>query len=110
MAALPADPEVAFVLGIVFRQLGGFFAIAGNGKRYFGRIEPAHESTVPQLPGSKPHQRLGSPEQWEGAMRVVETLLSALHPDDKTMLFDLFADCATDPRGDFRQQLSGLGQ
>jgi hypothetical protein len=96
---LPRDPEAAFVLGLLFQRLGGSFAIASNGKRYIGRMfEPVHESAIPQLPGAEPHQRLLNTEQWEGAMRVIESGLSSLHPDDRTFLFDVFASVAVDDR------------
>jgi hypothetical protein len=105
---LPPDPEVAFVLGILFQQLGGDFAIDSNGKRYIGRgFEPVAQSAIPQLTNTPPHRQFLNVDQWEGAMRVIETGLSALHPDDKAFLFDAFATCTTDPRKpfDFREQL-----
>jgi hypothetical protein len=46
------------------------------------------------MPAAKPHQRLLNCEQWEGAMRVIETNLALLHDDDKAYLFDLFAEAA----------------
>lgn len=105
-ATLPSDPEAAFILGVLFQRLGGYFAIDGDGKRYMGRIEPVHDSAIPQIPNAEPHDRFANADQWEGAMRVIESGLRGLHPDDKTFLFDLFATAA-DPRQpfDFRERL-----
>lgn len=98
-ATFPRAPDAAAMLGVLYQRLGGFFSIDSSGRRGMGRaFEPVHESAIPQLPQAKPHQRLLNAEHWEGAMRLIEGCLSALDPEDKAFLFDLFAVAAVDPR------------
>ena len=71
----PPDPVAACVLAEMYRSLGGFFSIAGDGRRYFGRPEPtAHE---------------------EG-MKLVEKMLSRREQADSDMIYGLFAAVVDD--------------
>ena len=99
---LPPDPNVGMMLALLYRRLGGSFSIASNGSRYFGRPEPCYfrlqGQDLPQLAGAKPHERFLCPEEWAGAIKLVEALLQRLHSADSDMIFDLLATVALDER------------
>lgn len=96
---LPSNAGMALSLGLIFKRLGGSFSIASTGKRYVGRpFVCEHEDAIPQLPAVAPHERFLTLDQYEGGMRLLETLIHRLAKEDKDTLFDLFAPIAVDER------------
>ena len=99
---LPQSVDAAFMLAMVFRRLGGSFSIGSNGVRYFGRPEPVlfrHQGrNVPQLADARPHERFHSPEEWTGAIKLIQALLLRLGEQDFKLVFDLLASVAIDER------------
>ena len=99
---LPPDPQTAFFLATAYRRLGGSFSIGSNGSRYFGRPEPVlfrlNGQELPQLPDVRPHERFHCEKEWQGAIKMVEVLLSRLADVDSDLVFGALASVAVDDR------------
>lgn len=99
---LPENQSTAFFLALVFKRLGGSFTIGSNGQRYCGRPLGAFYrlkgEAFPQLPDAKPHERFHSEAEWQGALKLVDTLISRLAESDKQFIFDVLAPIAVDER------------
>jgi len=54
---------------------------------------------IPQLPEVKPHEQFLTIDQYEGGMRLLETLIHRLAKHDRDIIFDLLAPVAIDDRG-----------
>ncbi|MEM1051149.1 MAG: hypothetical protein AAGI28_03555 [Pseudomonadota bacterium] len=95
---LPPSPEVAIVMGSLFQRLGGWLYIDSNGERRMsvpmaGAYEGEEWDKYPHpVPNAEPTERFMCGDQYEGAMRMVLALLRRLHPTDKTLIYDAFAD------------------
>jgi hypothetical protein len=92
----PEMPDAAKLLGVIWLRLGGHFSISSKGVRGLG--SPLGPDVIPQLPHAEPWERFHTEEQWEGATKLVRTLIHRLSEEDTNYLFDLFADVAIDPR------------
>lgn len=96
---LPSNGAMALTLAMIFKRLGGDFSIASNGKRFMGRpFRCEHEGAIPQLPDVEPHEQFLTLDQYEGGMRLLETLIYRLSEEDKDTIFDLLAAIAVDDR------------
>ncbi len=96
----PSSEALAITLAMTYKRLGGEFSIASNGRRYVGRpFVCEHESEIPQLPDVKPHEQFLTIDQYEGGMRLLETLMHRLVKEDRNIIFDLLAPIAVDERG-----------
>ena len=96
---LPSNGTMALTLAMIFKRLGGDFSIASNGQRYIGRpFRCEHEGAIPQLPEVAPHEQFLTLDQYEGGMRLLETLIHRLAEEDKDTIFSFLAVIAVDDR------------
>ena len=99
---LPVSNETALFIGMLYERLGGGFIVSSNGTRQMGRPEPCvfemNGEVLPQLPFAQPHNQLLNDEQWRGAMRMLDCLISALSSDARTVIFDHLAPVVIDDR------------
>lgn len=96
MSELPSSPEIALLVGALFKQLGGDLMINPDGRRYSSIIEPCLLDRLPTISSLEPCYQPMNVEQYRGAMRLVSGLLHHLCKDDKDFIFDLFADANVD--------------
>lgn len=107
----PESPDIAGLAAMLFIKMGGHFSIGSNGERYSGRPEPClfriQDQSLPVLPGAEPHEQFHSDEEWRGAIKLLDYIISRLSAADKNMIFDGFASVAIDERQpfDFRERL-----
>lgn len=94
---LSHSPEIALLIGTLFKQLGGDLTIGPDGKRYCGVPEPYTFDTLPQVSALEPCFQPLNDEQYRGAMRLVSGLLHRLCKEDKNFLFDLLGNAYVDP-------------
>ena len=94
---LPQSPEIALLVGTLFKQLGGDLIIGPDGRRYSSVTDPHVFSSLPKISALEPCYQPLNDEQYHGAMRLVSGLLHHLCKDDKNYLFDLFGEAYVDP-------------
>lgn len=98
----PSSIEAAFVIASTYRQLGGWLTIDSNGHRYFGRAEPSlyldQGQSIPQLPGASPSRLFHTPDEWNGAIKLLEAMIVNLSAEDREFIFALFAPVCVDDR------------
>ncbi|ASK87009.1 hypothetical protein [Sphingorhabdus sp. SMR4y] len=94
---LPHSPEIALLIGTLFKQLGGDLTIGPDGRRYSSVPEPEIFDNLPKISALEPCYQPLNDEQHRGAMRLVSGLLHRLGKADKDFLFDLFAEAYVDP-------------
>lgn len=101
---LPDCPELAIFVGQMYQMLGCRLTIQDGG-RYAWRPEPAYfrmqGQGVPDLPGAEPWEQFLNPNEWRGAVKLVDYWLSRLSCADKEMIFTLLAPVAMRSPGDF---------
>ena len=93
-ARLPSSPEVALTLGLVYQRLEGWFSITSRGQRGYGRPCYFRDRALPQLPFAPIHQQFHSQAEYEGAMKMLEVLISRLDKSDADFVFDAFGHAA----------------
>lgn len=94
---LPHSPQIALLVGTLFKQLGGDLNIEPDGLRYSSVPEPHTFDSLPKISGLEPCYQPMNGEQYRGAMRLVSGLMHRLGKADKDFLFDLFAEAYVDP-------------
>ena len=94
---LPHSPEIALLIGTLFKQLGGDLNIEPDGRRYSSVPEPLTFDSLPKISRLDPCYQPMNGEQYRGAMRLVSGLLHRLGKADKDFLFDLLGDAYVDP-------------
>lgn len=95
---MPSVPSAAFLLGCVFKRLGGFFSIDSEGSRGMGRPCYRAGDELPQLPDADPCERFHSREEWAGAIKLVEGLIWRLSKEDRDFIFAALAHEVVDDR------------
>lgn len=95
----PSNGGMAIALALTFKRLGGNFSIASNGNRYIGRpFRCESVDSIPQMPDAASHEQFLTLDQYEGGMRLLETLIHRLAKADIDTIFDLLAPIAVDQR------------
>lgn len=95
---LQSSHAVAELTGALFLCLGGSLIIDHTGRR--SRIIPEAPEAIPQLPDPRPHEVFHSSEEWAGAMKLVDYLLTRLHPVDQAFVWDAFAEAVVERRAE----------
>lgn len=102
---LPSNLDVAGIFAALFLRLGGTFTVGSNGVRYVGRPEPAlfrlQKRGLPQLLESEPWEQFHSADEWRGALKLVDYVLTRLSESDQDWVFGCFASVAMDDRKQF---------
>tara|TARA_R110002124_G_scaffold264235_2_gene430814 strand:- start:4773 stop:5084 length:312 start_codon:yes stop_codon:yes gene_type:complete len=91
------SPEIALLVGTLFKQLGGYLNIGPDGRRYSSIPEPHIFDTLPKISALEPCFQPLNDDQYRGAMRLVSGLLAHLCKEDKNFLFDLIGEAYVDP-------------
>lgn len=107
--ALPDQPDLALFVATVFQRLGGRFEIDEQGRRHTMRPSwlSLREQPLPQLAQAMPDERFHSPEEWHGAMKLLEYWLERLSEADRERVFTALAtvDISRTEGFDFRELL-----
>ena len=107
--ALPDQPDLALFVATVFQRLGGSFEIDKYAGRHARR--PAwldlREQSLPQLAQATRAERFHSPEEWHGAMKLLEYWLDRLSDADRERVFTALGtiDISGSESFDFRELL-----
>ncbi len=91
---MPSAPDAATIIASAYQCLGGMLSICSRGQRGYGRPCYFGGRQIPQLPFAQLHQQFHSPQEYEGAMKLLETLMHNFDKGDTDFIFDAFAHAA----------------
>lgn len=98
-ARLPRSHDNASLITMLYLKLGAALFIDENGRRVTTRpcrgLFCTEGSDIPQLPDPRPSEAFQTPEQWEGALKLVDYLFHRMDRDDVDFAFDAFAAAQT---------------
>jgi hypothetical protein len=88
---LPSIPDGAALVAMVYQRLGGMLSISSQGKRGLGRPCWFPDGEIPQLPFATLTQQFHCKAEYEGALKMLEALMSNMDRKDCDFIFDAFA-------------------
>lgn len=92
----PDLPDAISIAAMLWLTLKGTMNIGGDGRRYRGQPELCSAESLPKLPGSQPWETFLNVDEYRGAMKLLDYILSRASEADRALVFTTFASMALD--------------